>query len=111
MSEDANAEEQFMLPLPLNSDDAPEAKSDASDVAVQLDDSEGDIPAESAVRECRICKKDRQREGKDPLKIRRLPAAITQNSGFQKKSIPVQLCPECDGGAVDSAMRNHARAV
>lgn len=108
MNEDASAEEQSMLSLHLDLDDAPTERLDVPAVDDKPNDLEVDTPVESdAVRECRLCKHQRLRQGQSAQKMRRLPSEITQHTLFKKKSAPIQVCPECDGRVVEYAIRAH----
>ncbi len=95
MNENAHAGEPSMDPHRQNSENVPRERSDACDASDQQSDSDQDTHAGlDAVQECSVCGE----------KLRRLPERITQG-GFKHSTIPVHLCPICDGEALALSSR------
>lgn len=104
----APAEEKSTPPLQQLTDDAPAEKSDALSAEDKPGASAPAIPAELAVRECRICKDEQAAKGEGPRKLRTLPSEVTQYHLFKKKGAPVRMCEVCDGEALEAALRHHS---
>lgn len=60
------------------------------------------------VRQCKCCQANQRGLGLSPRQMVRLPIEVVKASMFMRKS-PVEICPHCDGGALDSAMKAHER--
>lgn len=57
--------------------------------------------------ECRNCRGAQKKAGHQPRQLHRLPVEVTQDKSFQRKGLPVALCPHCDGEALSRALHAH----
>ncbi len=57
--------------------------------------------------DCKCCKEDREKAGKQPRTLIRLPLEITQDKTFKRKGLPIRVCEFCDGDALEEAMKAH----
>lgn len=56
---------------------------------------------------CGSCREAQMNDGKDPRTLTLLPTEVTQHKAFQRKGLPVKLCPFCDGDALSDALKAH----
>lgn len=85
-------------------------KSVVPDVEVKRGALERVIPVGSiAVPNCNGCKNEREGKGHSPRKLHRLPVEVTQDKSFKRKGLPVELCPFCDGDAIELALSTHEK--
>jgi hypothetical protein len=65
--------------------------------------------AMSRTKYCTACKKARESRGLLPKELKRLPPAISHVKTFNNKGIPILLCEDCDGPALESALEAHQK--
>lgn len=69
---------------------------------------EEDGLVDRTVRQCKCCQAQQRGLGKSPRQMVRLPLEVVKASMFARKS-PVEMCPHCDGGALNKAIEAHER--
>lgn len=79
----------------------------ASELLNALDVRDG--PVAQAVDLCNCCKEDRDKQGKEPRPLLRLPLVITQDRVFKRKGLPIRVCKHCDGEVYDDAMSSYKK--
>lgn len=78
-------------------------------VCALLSDSERGGVVGRVVDVCNCCKKDREKEGRAPRPLKRLPIDIVQGPEFSQKGKPIRVCQHCDGELYEDALRAHKK--
>lgn len=61
--------------------------------------------------DCKGCKAERDKAGKTPRSLVRLPIEVTQDKAFKRKGLAVQICEYCDGDVLEEALKAHDKRI